>query len=158
MKFERGLWAETFRVIAENRQILIGFVAAQVLISILDQFWLKGRGIDIATLILFAIVAISVHSTVIKNEPGRLALSRKGVIGGFGWRLIALIFFSSVIGYFLSKLVPAPGPEFEFLILFFTIGLVYALTLCMLGTCFPAVVVSGDKSFAASLSVRLERS
>jgi hypothetical protein len=150
MNFSRGLFQEAFQALSVNRPIALTFLAAQIVLQILEEK--LGNSGSAAQLILFSILAICIHQAVIKPDFSVPNLTQRGMMWGYGWRLLVMLILCGLTAYFLASLFPIPAGQIDAFIGIIAIIflILYVSVLSMWGTALPAVAVGGDAGFAGA--------
>lgn len=153
MQFDKGIWQSAWDVYRINlKTVGIAVALAIALDLVTDYLGKSGSYRTIADLIIWGMVAISMHGTVLLDKVN-LATTDSKLLMPFVWRsfvllALALLPFIATLFYFyedsqvwlsIFKALPV-------------LGLAALITFALLGTCLPAVVANGNKRFGAAFA------
>ena len=147
--FERGLWTETAHNAKANLWVILFVVSALLAWTVFQAVADNDNGI--VSTIIWLVVIIAVHSTILRGQAGFAALSQKGVFTGFIWRSL-LFFVVGIIPPLLTLPLSKQVANDNWLLFIFlpAYGISQAFLLSIWGTWFPSVVAEGDKTLAAA--------
>lgn len=149
MTFQRGLWAETAHNFKANLWVVLFVIGALIAWSIAQD--MTGHTNGMVSTIIWLVILIAVHSTILKGQPGFIALTQKGVFMGFLWRSILFFVLGLIPAFLTLPLSEKLGSDIWLLYVFLpAYGIGQALLLSIWGTWFPSVVADGDKTLKAA--------
>lgn len=152
MQFENGIWQQAFDVYRLNLKSVAIAIAAAIGLDLLTEYLgSSGSYRTIADLIIWGMVAISMHGTVLRNEVN-LGTSDSKLLMPFVWRSLVLgvlILVPTIIAVFVFYDEDLLATILKALPV---IGLAALIVFSLWGTWLPATVVNGDKGFGTALS------
>lgn len=153
IRFASGIWRATTFNYQMNFPVILTVVTAMVALTAIAERFDLGTGGTVTT-IFWIVVAMSVHATILKNQPG-FAIHKDGKeFVPFMWRafvlvglgLVGLIPFLVIVMPLLNNL----NRELWIIPFLAIYGIVETFILSLWGTCLPAVIVHSDASFATA--------
>ena len=144
--FGRNIWSEAVHVSWENLSV-IAFVVVALLLLLLasDYFGLSASATGISSTVVWVILAIAGHATVLKGRSGLKSIEN-AVMMPFLYRTMGLVGLTLIpvfIGIFLTI---SYGETAIYLTVLLIAGISSILVLGKWGTWLPAVVAGGDRS------------
>jgi hypothetical protein len=150
---ERGLWAETWRVITLNIKNILIYACFMLAIAALPELLTEDGemgGVLVAQSIAVALLAIPSHLTVLRNNPAIDVVARKAMMS-FVWRGIVLggMSFLPSLAIMIFLVVRLGHGVFlatiETLLIWLVVG---SAAFAKWGTVLPAVITGNTKSFS----------
>jgi hypothetical protein len=148
--FGRNIWSEAVHVSWENLSVIALVVVALLLLLIVsDYFGLSASSTGIGSTLIWILLAIAGHATVLKGRSGLKSIDNT-VMMPFLYRTMGLIGLTLVpvfIGIFLTI---SYGETAIYLTVLLIAGISSILVLGKWGTWLPAVVAGGDRSLRSA--------
>jgi len=153
MQFNRGIWAESIRVLSENLTVAIPIAVLGFLASICEQIpWVQWPA-SIFTILAWPALAYVCHATVLFGRTGWGAISEVKSYNSFWLRMLGLTILAVLallpLLFFVPRR-PVPITTAQRALFSGGLALVAFAIVVVWGTQFPAIVAKGDKSARAA--------
>lgn len=149
LNFDRGLLAETTINFHKNILLLAIVVVTLMVVTLFDARY-PIVGVSAFSSIIWAILAMSVHATILKGLPGFVIHKEGRFFLPFLWRTLVFAGMAVVAMAIIVKLWVQVEPDYIIYPVLGIYALIEALLLSKWGTLLPAVIANGDTKLATA--------
>lgn len=159
MNSDKGIWQAAWDTFCVNRKTVAFAIVAATALDLFTEYRGKASGFGmIMDLMIWSIVAISAHGTVLIGSTDLGLGKTKKLFGAFVWRSFVLLLLCLIPYLVVVYLIYDGGSIYKSgIVALPVLGLAALVIFSLLGTWLPAVVANGNRGIGTAID-RAERS